>query len=439
MAGPGERGRAGDDANAGRPPEPDGTPPPAPSGEPDDPGGEARPGDEGAHDHAGFVAALRAARPAPDRVLDAFARIDRRHFLPGLEPAAVYVDDAVVTHTEHGGMPTSSSTQPSLMAAMLARLDVRPGDRVLEIGAGTGFNAALLADLAGHGGSVTAVDLQPEVAEGAKRNLRSAGIEGVEVVCGDGARPPGGPYDRVIVTAGCWSVPTGLVAALAEGGVLVAPLRANGVEVALALRREGAALSGSGGVPCGFMPLRGGPPRPWRWELGTGGDAAADADLGTEGHGAVDRLLAAPARPVEEPDLGEDRNALDALLWLGLRGDPLITLVPARPAAGRRPPWRVALASLPGSMLLFEIDHGALRGTELHGGDAALRALTDGLEAWRAAGRPQAGDLQVTIEPHAGRDLGGLPAPAPGGGADVQRGAHRWTFRYASAAVPGAR
>ena len=90
-------------------------------------------------------------------------------------------------------------------------------------------------------------------------------------------------------------------------------------------------------------------------------------------------------------------------------------------------------------MLLFEIDHGALRGTELHGGDAALRALTDGLEAWRAAGRPRAGDLQVTIEPHAGRDLGGLPAPAPGGGADVQRGAHRWTFRYASAAAPGAR
>ena len=235
-------------------------------------------------------------------------------------------------------MPTSSSTQPSLMAAMLARLDVRPGDRVLEIGAGTGFNAALLADLAGHGGSVTAVDLQPEVAEGAKRNLRAAGIEGVEVVCGDGAHPPGGPYDRVIVTAGCWSVPTGLVAALAEGGVLVAPLRANGVEVALALRREGAALTGSGGVPCGFMPLRGGPPRPWRWELGTGGDAAADADLGTEGHGAVDRLLAAPARPVEEPELGEDRNALDALLWLGLRGDPLITLVPARPPrAGGRP------------------------------------------------------------------------------------------------------
>ena len=63
---------------------------------------------------------------------------------------------------------------------------------------------------------------------------------------------------------------------------------------------------------------RGGPPRPWRWELGTGGDAAADADLGTEGHGAVDRLLAAPARPVDEPELGEDRNALDALLWLGL-------------------------------------------------------------------------------------------------------------------------
>ena len=388
-------------------------------------------------DHATFVAELRRARVAPARVLDAFARVDRKHFLPGREAAAVYVDDAVVTHREGDGVPTSSSTQPSLMAAMLARLDVRPGDRVLEIGAGTGFNAALLSDLTGPRGSVTAVDLQPAVAEAARANLRAAGVGRVEVICADGAHPPGGPYERIIVTAGCWSLPTGLVEALAEHGILVAPLRANGVEVALALRREGAALAGAGGIPCGFMPLRAGPPRPWRWELGTGGDAAADADLGTEGHGAVDRLLAAASRRVDGPDLGEGRDALDALLWLGLRGDPLITLAPPRPAAGERPPWRVALASLPGSMLVLEVERGTFAGLELHGGDAALRAYTDGLAAWQAAGRPGAGDLRVTIAPHPGRDLGGLPAPAPGGGADVQRGAHRWTFRYPAPAASG--
>jgi protein-L-isoaspartate(D-aspartate) O-methyltransferase len=384
--------------------------------------------DAGDH-HAALVAALRKAGVAPDRVIDAFARVARHHFLPGVEAAAAYADDAVVTHSERSGVPTSSSSQPSLMAAMLGQLDVRPGHRVLEIGAGTGFNAALLADLAGPDGSVTAVELQPEVAEAARANLRAAGIEPVEVVVGDGAAPPGGPYDRVIVTAGCWSLPTALAGAVADGGILVAPLRANGIEVALPLRRAGPVLTGAGGVPCGFMPLRGGAERPWRWELGTGGTATADADLGTEGHGAVDRLLAGSAREVPDPGLGSGPEAMDALLWLGLRGDPLISLIRPHPGGGR-PPWLVALASLPGSMLVIELDRGAVGRLELHGGEAALRAVTSGLEAWRAAGFPGAAELEVTIEPHPGRDLGGLPAPRPDGSADVQRGAHRWTFRY---------
>jgi protein-L-isoaspartate(D-aspartate) O-methyltransferase len=407
-----------------------------------------------AEGQARLVALLRESGVAPARVIAAFGRVARHHFLPGVEPEAVYVDDAVVTRIEDRGIPTSSSSQPTLMAAMLAALDVRPGDRVLEVGTGTGFNAALLADLAGPEGQVTSVELQPEVAEAARENLRTAGGEGggaagpgaagregsrggaapVEVVCADGAHPPGGPYDRIMVTAGCWSLPPALVGALKDGGVLVAPLRVNGVEVAVPLRREGQVLAGTGGVPCGFMPMRGGPERPWRWELGTGGGAAADADLGTEGRGAVDRLLAVPARPLPDPDLGAGGPDLDALMWLGLRGDPLITIVRAWPAPGERPPWLVGLASLPGSLLIFELDRGggALHGLELHGGDAALRAATTGLDAWRAAGSPGARDMHVTVEPHPGRDLGGLPAPLPGGvaGADVQRGVHRWTFRY---------
>jgi protein-L-isoaspartate(D-aspartate) O-methyltransferase len=384
----------------------------------------------GGDGQAALAAALREAGVAPDRVIDAFARVPRHLFLPGVDPAAVYVDDAVVTRREESGMPTSSSSQPSLMAAMLARLDVPAGARVLEVGAGTGFNAALLADLVGPEGAVTAVELQPEVAESAAANLRAAGVHGVEVVCADGADPPGGPYDRIIVTAGCWSLPTGLVGALADGGVLVAPLRVNGVELAVPLRREGSVLAGASGVPCGFMPMRGRPVRPWRWELGAGGGAAADADLGTEGHGAVDRLLADPGREVPDPGLGGGGAALDALLWLGLRGDPLISLVRARPDGDKRPPWLVGIASLPGSLLVVELDRTAVQRVEVHGSDAALRSCTEGMAAFRAAGSPGAGRLHVTVEPHVGRDLGGLPAPRPDGGADVQRGAHRWTFRY---------
>src|SRR5688572_1535890 len=119
----------------------------------------------GGDGQAALAAALREAGVAPDRVIDAFARVPRHLFLPGVDPAAVYVDDAVVTRREESGMPTSSSSQPSLMAAMLARLDVPAGARVLEVGAGTGFNAALIADLVGPEGAVTAVELQPEVAE----------------------------------------------------------------------------------------------------------------------------------------------------------------------------------------------------------------------------------------------------------------------------------
>jgi protein-L-isoaspartate(D-aspartate) O-methyltransferase len=95
------------------------------------------------------------------RLRAAFQAIHREHFLPGVEAERIYHDDAVTTQTGSGGMTTSSSSQPSIMALMLAQLDPQPGDRVLEIGAGTGYNAALLAHLVGPGGQVTTIDIDP--------------------------------------------------------------------------------------------------------------------------------------------------------------------------------------------------------------------------------------------------------------------------------------
>jgi protein-L-isoaspartate(D-aspartate) O-methyltransferase len=390
---------------------------------------------EAAERHAAFAARLRRARAGTERILDAFARVPRHVFLPGVPLEAAYSDDAIVTHDE-GGIPTSSSSQPSLMARMIAMLDVEPGVRVLEVGAGTGYNAALLAAL---GAAVTTVELQPEVAGAAIEHLRESGFgtDGaaapgtVRVLVGDGAAPPGGPYDRVIVTAGCWALPDPLVAVLAEGGVLVAPLRVNGVELAVALRRDGAVLRAYGGLPCGFMPLRGGAERPWRWPLGAGGSATADADLGDEGRGALDRLLATPGRPVPDPlGLRDGEHALDALLWLGLRGDPLIAL--GRWTAEGRPIWTVALDVLPASLLVIALgpSFGTISDAVLHGGEGAVRACDVAMAAWRAAGAPGPGALELTVEPSGDRTGWSLPFPTADGAATMTRGGHRWTLRY---------
>jgi protein-L-isoaspartate(D-aspartate) O-methyltransferase len=408
---------------------------------------------EAAQRHEDLVARLRESTAVSGRVLDAFERLPRHIFLPDVPLQTAYADDAIVTHDE-GGVPTSSSTQPSLMARMIELLELRPGDRVLEIGAGTGYNAAVMAEL---GAAVTSVELQPEVAEAAREHLRAAGVALVEyagvrsagevgvrsageaaaepgtvrVVTGDGAAPPPGPYDRVIATAGCWALPDAVVAALADGGVLVAPLRVNGVELVLALRREGEILRGGKAIPCGFMPMRGGNERPWRWKLGGGGVATADADLGVEGRGALDRLLAAPGQPVDDPlALTDGEHALGALLWLGLQGDPLIALV--LPGQGNRRPWTIGLDVLPASLLVIELAPGfdTVASATLHGGEGALRTCLAGMAAWRAASSPGPGALELTVERRGERDGWSLPYRTADGAATMVRGAHRWTLRY---------
>src|SRR3984885_8820433 len=138
----------------------------------------------------------------------AFRSVPRHLFLPGLTASEAYQDEAFVIKTGADGMPLSSSSQPAIMAIMLEQLGIAPGQRVLEIGTGTGYNAALMSYLVGPHGSVVSVDIDADLVEKARASLVAAGYPGVLLRCGDGGfgAPDYAPYDRIIVTAGAWDL-----------------------------------------------------------------------------------------------------------------------------------------------------------------------------------------------------------------------------------------
>jgi protein-L-isoaspartate(D-aspartate) O-methyltransferase len=177
-----------------------------------------------------------------------------------------YADAPLATRLRDGEL-LSSSSQPSLMATMLAELRVRDGDTVLEIGAGTGYNAALLAHRLGDD-HVTTVDLDPEITESARRHLAAAGYHPA-VVTGDGARgvPERAPFDRIIATCELPSIPRAWLAQCTPGGRLLTPL-ATGL-VTLRVRDAGHAEGRFLPTPAYFVPLRGNtPPEPEHPRLG---------------------------------------------------------------------------------------------------------------------------------------------------------------------------
>jgi protein-L-isoaspartate(D-aspartate) O-methyltransferase len=192
----------------------------------------------------------------------AFRAVPRHVFLPELDPVSqAYQDEAFVIKTSERGLPLSSSSQPAIMAIMLEQLGVAPGQRVLEIGTGTGYNAALMSRLVGPDGSVVTVDIDPDLVERARASLVAAGYPDVVVICGDGGfgAREFAPYDRIIVTAGASDLAPEWLAQLGPGGRIALPLGLRGIQLCLALERSGHSAWRSRSVPgrCGFIRMAG--------------------------------------------------------------------------------------------------------------------------------------------------------------------------------------
>ena len=179
--------------------------------------------------------------------------------------SGVYADKALTVHltpapdiVDTAGVPTSSSSMPTVMAGMLEVLDLQPDHRVLEIGTGTGYNAALLCHRVG-ASNVFSVELNPDLAENARAALASIGLHPT-IIVGDGATASGlgEPFDRIIATASVDHIPPGWINQLRTDGVIVADLRGNldGGLIRLAESGNGVVSGHFLDLPGSFMPMR---------------------------------------------------------------------------------------------------------------------------------------------------------------------------------------
>jgi len=193
---------------------------------------------------------LRRRRIRDERVLRAMSAVPRHLFVPRFLQEVAYADGALpIGHRQ-------TISQPYMVALMLEALELEGNERVLEVGAGSGYQAALLAELAGE---VWSIEIVPELAEAARERLGRLGYGNAHVVVGDGSGglPEHAPYDAIVVAAGAPHVPPALVEQLEPSGRLVIPVGRMGNQTLRRITREDGEVSTENLVGCAFVPLVG--------------------------------------------------------------------------------------------------------------------------------------------------------------------------------------
>ncbi|MEW2172599.1 methyltransferase, FxLD system [Streptomyces sp. NPDC007027] len=207
-----------------------------------------------------LVDQIKADGHARTPAVEAALRTVPRHlFVPDTSLADAYDNSPVNVKYDPEGTSISCASQPAVVALMLDQLEAQPGEHILELGAGTGYNAALIGHLVGPSGHVTTIDVDDDLVEGARAHLAAAGATNVEALTRDGAlgHAEGAPYDRIIATVGAHGIPHAWLDQLAEGGRLVTPQRLTGSvsRSIIYVAREGRWHS-VGSEMNTFMPLR---------------------------------------------------------------------------------------------------------------------------------------------------------------------------------------
>ncbi|OLT26886.1 methyltransferase, FxLD system [Nocardiopsis sp. CNR-923] len=253
-------------------------------------------------------------------VEDAFRCVPRHTFVPHATLEEAYTNAPVHIKHDDNGASISCASQPSVVALMLEQAALAFGMRVLELGAGTGYNASLLGHLVGGTGSVTTIDVDQDLVDGARTRLKDSQATNVVVHLGDGAlgHPDGAPYDRIIATVGSHDVPRAWVDQLAPDGRLIAPVRIAGdVNRSIVFERDGDRWRSVDSQLCTFMPLRGG---------GIGDDPRRILALDPDG---TVLLQANQDQTITDAQVHDILTELATTTWTGVtfgKGQPLDTM-----------------------------------------------------------------------------------------------------------------
>ncbi len=376
---------------------------------------------------------VRQGAIASPSVRRAFEDVPRHLFVPRVDVATAYSDRPIFIRWDEG-IPTSSSSQPKMMALMMEQLGLEPGNRVLEIGAGTGYNAAILAHVAGDNGSVISMDIDQDIVDEAAENLFGAGYGRVKVVCGDGFEgfPEGRPYDRISVTVGAYDVSPHWVDQLREGGVIVVPLWFRGFSLSVTLEKRNTELRGLSVTPCLFIPLRGaGQPTEGFFPVGDSADENPQMTIALDQDDPafrqdLGRLFSQDASP---RDAGRSlagqfhTQDIDSGLVMFLTVDPRVFIV-----------YSHSLGSLPGGFGYALIDQDSMSAAVIseanpeqvavYGNGSAYGQLIDLLDQWDRWGRPPITDLRV-------RALFDAPQSIPEGHWQIsKRSVYNWVLSW---------